>query len=88
MGWLRPFLYFQAQSNEIIIYDKRKDIVDKGAIVDASMVRYAFKDVINRIRDAKNMNEENFKQVWKVIKKDINLNKLKKNNNRTYNSYY
>ena len=71
MDWLRPVLYFQAQSNGIIIYDKRKDIVDKGAIVDASMVRYAFKDVINRIRDAKNMNEENFKQVWKVIKKDI-----------------
>ena len=71
MDWLRPVLYFQAQSNGIIIYDKRKDIVDKGAIGDASMVRYAFKDVINRIRDAKNMNEENFKQVWKVIKKDI-----------------
>ena len=71
MDWLRPVLYFQAQSNGIIIYDQRKDIVDKGAIGDASMVRYAFKDVINRIRDAKNMNEENFKQVWKVIKKDI-----------------
>ena len=71
MDWLRPVLYFQAQSNGIIIYDKRKDIVDKGAIGDASMVRYAFKDVINRIRDAKNMNEDNFKQVWKVIKKDI-----------------
>jgi len=71
MDWLRPVLYFQAQSNGIIIYDGRKDIVDKGAIGDASMVRYAFKDVINRIRDAKTMNDENFKPLWKTIKKDI-----------------
>ena len=71
MDWLRPVLYFQAQSNGIIMYDGRKDIVDKGAIGDASMVRYAFKDVINRIRDAQTMNNDNFKPLWKTIKKDI-----------------
>ena len=40
MDWMRPILYFGAQSNGIIEFDGRRDEVDKGAISNAILVKF------------------------------------------------
>ena len=71
MDWMRPVLYFKAQSNGTIRFDGRVDIVDKGAVADATLVRYAFKTVINVVRSVTTLDEKNFKQIYKDFKKEI-----------------
>lgn len=71
MNWIRPILYFGAQSNGIIKYDGRTDIVDKGAIGHASVVRYSFKNIINHLRAIKDLDDKTFPQEYKDFKKEL-----------------
>ena len=68
MDWLRPILYFGSRSDGIIEIDGRHDVVDKGAIADATQVRFLFHRIINAIKSVEDMNKDNFKETYKVFK--------------------
>ena len=71
MDWLRPILYFGSRSDGIIEFDGRHDVVDKGAIADATQVRFLFHRVINAINSISELNQDNFKETYKVFKAAI-----------------
>ena len=68
MDWLRPILYFGSRSDGIIEIDGRHDVVDKGAIADATQVRFLFHRIINAIKSVEDMNKDNFKETYKVFR--------------------
>ena len=68
MDWIRPVLYFGSRSDGIIEFDGRHDVVDKGAIADATQVRFLFHRVINAIKSIEDLNQDNFKEIYKVFK--------------------
>ena len=68
MDWLRPILYFGSRSDGIIEIDGRHDVVDKGAIADATQVRFLFHRIINAIKSVEDMNKDNFKDTYKVFR--------------------
>ena len=68
MDWLRPILYFSSRSDGIIEIDGRLDIVDKGAIDDATQIRFLFHRIINAIKSVEDMNKDNFKETYKVFR--------------------
>ena len=69
--WMRPILYFGAQSTGIIEFDGRTDKVNKGAIANAILVKFSFKGVINAIENFANLDEKNFHKEYNSFKKDI-----------------
>ena len=71
IDWMRPILYFGARSDGIIEFDGRKDIVDKGAVGDCSVVKYCFKSTINAILSVSEIDQKNFKEKHKAFKKEI-----------------
>ena len=71
MDWMRPILYFGAQSNGIIEFDGRRDEVDKGAISNAILVKFSFKSIINSIQNFSNLDEKNFYKEYINFKKDL-----------------
>ena len=71
IDWMRPILYFGARSDGIIEFDGRHDIVDKGAVGDCSVVKYCFKSTISAIRSITDIDEKNFKDIYKAFKKEI-----------------
>ena len=71
IDWMRPILYFGARSDGIIEFDGRHDIVDKGAVGDCSVVKYCFKSTITAIRSITEIDEKNFKDLYKAFKKEI-----------------
>ena len=71
IDWMRPILYFGARSDGIIEFDGRKDIVDKGAVGDCSVVKYCFKSTITAILSIKEIDQKNFKEKYKAFKKEI-----------------
>ena len=68
MDWLRPILYFGSRSDGIIEIDGRHDVVDKGAIADATQIRFLFHRIINAIKSVEDMNKDNFKETYKVFR--------------------
>ena len=68
MDWIRPILYFGSRSDGIIEIDGRHDVVDKGAIADATQVRFLFHRIINAIKSVEDMNKDNFKDTYKVFR--------------------
>ena len=68
MDWIRPILYFGSRSDGIIEFDGRHDVVDKGAIADATQVRFLFHRVINAIKSIDDLNQDNYKATYKVFK--------------------
>ncbi len=71
MDWMRPILYFGAQSTGVIEFDGRRDEINKGAISNAILVKFSFKSVINAIHNFKNLDEKNFHKEFISFKKDI-----------------
>ena len=71
IDWMRPILYFGAQSTGIIEFDGRTDKVNKGAIANAILVKFSFKGVINAIENFANLDEKNFHKEYNSFKKDI-----------------
>ena len=71
MDWMRPILYFGAQSTGIIEFDGRRDEVNKGAIANAILVKFSFKSVINAVQNFGNLDEKNFRAEFIQFKKDI-----------------
>ena len=71
MDWMRPILYFGAQSTGVIEFDGRRDEVNKGAIANAILVKFSFKSVINAVQNFANLDEKNFHKEYISFKKDI-----------------
>ena len=71
MDWMRPILYFGAQSQGIIEFDGRRDEVNKGAISNAILVKFSFKSVINAIHNFSNLDEKNYHKEFISFKKDL-----------------
>ena len=71
MDWIRPILYFGTRSDGIIEFDGRHDKVDKGAIADATEVRFGFKNVINAVREIETLDETNFKEKYKILRSEL-----------------
>ena len=71
MDWMRPILYFGAQSTGVIEFDGRRDEVNKGAIANAILVKFSFKSVINAVQNFSNLDEKNFHKEYISFKKDI-----------------
>ena len=71
MDWIRPILYFGAQSQGIIEYDGRRDNVNKGAIANAILVKFSFKSLINAIQNFGKVNEKNYSKEFSSFKKDL-----------------
>ena len=71
IDWMRPILYFGAQSTGVIEFDGRRDEINKGAISNAILVKFSFKSVINAIHNFKNLDEKNFHKEFISFKKDI-----------------
>ena len=71
IDWMRPILYFGAQSTGVIEFDGRRDEVNKGAISNAILVKFSFKSVINAIHNFANLNDKNFHKEYIQFKKDI-----------------
>ena len=71
IDWMRPILYFGAQSTGVIEFDGRRDEVNKGAISNAILVKFSFKSVINAIHNFANLDEKNFHKEYISFKKDI-----------------
>ena len=71
MDWMRPILYFGAQSTGVIEFDGRRDEINKGAISNAILVKFSFKSVINAIHNFKNLDEKNFHKEFISFKKDV-----------------
>ena len=71
IDWMRPILYFGARSDGIIEFDGRKDIVDKGAVGDCSVVKYSFRNIITAILSISEIDQKNFKEKHKAFKKEI-----------------
>ena len=71
MDWMRPILYFGAQSQGIIEFDGRRDEVNKGAISNAILVKFSFKSVINAIHNFSNLEEKNYLKEFNSFKKDL-----------------
>ena len=71
MDWMRPILYFGAQSQGIIEFDGRRDEVSKGAISNAILVKFSFKSVINAIHNFSILDDKNFHKEYISFKKDL-----------------
>ena len=71
MDWMRPILYFGAQSQGIIEFDGRRDEVNKGAIANAILVKFSFKSVINSIHNFSYLDEKNYHKQFISFKKDL-----------------
>ena len=71
IDWMRPILYFGAQSTGVIEFDGRRDEINKGAISNAILVKFSFKSVINAIHNFANLNDKNFHKEYISFKKDI-----------------
>ena len=71
MDWMRPILYFGAQSQGIIEFDGRRDEVNKGAISNAILVKFSFKSVINAIHNFANLDDKNYYKEFISFKKDL-----------------
>ena len=71
IDWMRPILYFGAQSTGVIEFDGRRDEVNKGAIANAILVKFSFKSVINAVQNFANLDDKNFHKEYIQFKKDI-----------------
>ena len=71
IDWMRPILYFGAQSTGVIEFDGRRDEINKGAIANAILVKFSFKSVINAVENFANLEEKNFHKEFIQFKKDI-----------------
>ena len=66
IDWMRPILYFGAQSTGVIEFDGRRDEINKGAIANAILVKFSFKSVINAVENFANLDEKNLFNLKKI----------------------
>lgn len=69
MDWMRPLGYLGSQSDVHVKYDGRDFLLDKGAIGNASNLRFAFQHVLDSIVSFDKLDESNFQAQFKEFTK-------------------
>ena len=68
--WMRPLLYLESQSQEKVIFDNDTYIINKGALANATNLRFAFKRLLDSLCKANTLDENNFTKEYKQLKED------------------
>ena len=70
MDWMRPLLYLESQTQDIIIFDGDNFPINKGALANATNLRFAFKRLLDSLVKGKSLDENNFAKEFKQLKED------------------
>ena len=70
MDWIRPLLYLESQSNELVEFDGEKYKVNKGARGNCVQLRFALKNFFTSLESIKDLKEDNFTKIVKKLKED------------------
>ena len=68
--WMRPLLYLESQSQDIMTYDGFSFKVNKPANASAINLRFALKRLLDSLCNASKMTEETFAKDYKTMKED------------------
>ena len=68
--WMRPLLYLESQSQDIMTYDGFSFKVNKPANASAINLRFALKRLLDSLCNASKMTEESFQKDYKTLKED------------------
>ena len=67
MDYIRPLTYLGDASNENVVVDGDKYIVDKTGISSASQVKYAFGNFLNTLYEFPSLDDKNFQKTYKTL---------------------
>ena len=68
--WMRPLLYLESQSQDLVIFDGVQYKINKTANSHAINLRIALRNLLNSLTMASKMTEESFNQDYKQLKED------------------
>ena len=68
--WMRPLLYLESQSNDIVIFDGVQYKINKTANSAAINLRIALRNLLNSLVIASKMTDESFNEDYKHLKED------------------
>ena len=68
--WMRPLLYLESQSQDIVIFDGVQYKINKTANSHAINLRIALRNLLNSLIIASKLTEESFNQDYKQLKED------------------
>ena len=68
--WMRPLLYLESQSNDIVIFDGVKYKINKTANSAAVNLRVALRNLLNSLTNASKITNESFNNDYKQLKED------------------
>ena len=71
MDWMRPINYLGAQSDVDVVFDNEKYRVPKSATGSASIVRFDFQHVLDRIYRIEILDDSNFQKEYKSLHSDM-----------------
>ena len=68
--WMRPLLYLESQSNDIVVFDGVKYKINKTANSAAVNLRVALRNLLNSLTIASKITNESFNNDYKQLKED------------------
>ena len=68
--WMRPLLYLESQSQDIVIFDGVQYKINKTANSHAINLRIALRNLLNSLTIASKMTDESFNEDYKHLKED------------------
>ena len=68
--WMRPLLYLESQSNDIVTFDGVQYKINKTANSAAVNLRVALRNLLNSLTNASKITNESFNQDYKQLKED------------------
>ena len=68
--WMRPLLYLESQSNDIVVFDGVEYKINKTANSAAVNLRVALRNLLNSLTNASKITSESFNADYKQLKED------------------
>ena len=68
--WMRPLLYLESQSQDLVIFDGVQYKINKTANSHAINLRIALRNLLNSLTIASKMTDESFNEDYKHLKED------------------
>ena len=68
--WMRPLLYLESQSQDVMNYDGFTFKINKTANASAINLRFALKRLLDSLGKASSLNEETFQKDYQTLKED------------------
>ena len=68
--WMRPLLYLESQSNDIVVFDGVQYKINKTANSAAVNLRVALRNLLNSLTNASKITNESFNNDYKQLKED------------------